>query len=372
MSAAAHATGIVLHKCMASDCWATKYDRSGSSTATLFYIRTPLSHQGLQHLGIMKIKDGWDMADLHPGGTRKIHPDAYGALIEALTTINWNKLAYQQDLRRRLREHPELFARLDFTTTKRETSTQLVNALLANEHRYRDLAIELMTDISRLDKFPNLAKQVDAEDLLAQARSAVTNLEEWVGRHAAIAEERENFSAELAERRDEVSRRRDFTMVVGDLKQDFLRLHAMKNRQQAGREFETFLHRLFALFDLEPTLSYNLKGEQIDGSIYHDTNHYIVEAKWLAATIEAEQMTNFDGKVRRKGKNALGLLVSVNGFSEGGRDLFKRGTSFITMDGADVFCVLEGRIRLDELISRKLQQASRTGNCYFPAAEMSL
>ncbi|MFF8903605.1 restriction endonuclease [Streptomyces olivaceoviridis] len=306
------------------------------------------------------------------GGTKKIHPDAYGALIEALTAINWNKLAYQQDLRRRLREYPELFALLDFTTTKRETSTQLVNALLTDEHRYRDLSIELMTDISRLETFPNLSKQVDAEDLLAQARNAVSNLHEWVGRHAAIAEERETFLAELAERRDEVSRRRDFTKVVGELKHEFLRLHAIPNRQQAGREFEPFLYRLFALFDLEPTLAYNLKGEQIDGSIYHDTNHYIVEAKWLASTVEAEHMTNFDGKVRRKGKNALGLLVSVNGFSEGGRELFKRGTSFITMDGSDVFCVLEGRIRLDELIARKLQHASRTGNCYFPAAEMSL
>ncbi|MFD6873198.1 restriction endonuclease [Streptomyces sp. NPDC060075] len=312
------------------------------------------------------------MTDAGSGVGKKIRPDAYGALTEALTTINWNKREYQDDIRRRLREHPDLFARLDFTTTKRETSAQLVNMLMADENRYRELSVELMTDISRMDTFPNLTKQTDAQDLLAQARSAVASLAKWVSRHADIAEERERFSAELEARRDQLARSRDFTEVLGELTQEFMRLHGMANRQQAGLEFEPFLHRLFSLFDLEPTLAYKLKGEQIDGAIYHETNHYIVEAKWLATTVEAEHMTNFDGKVRRKGKNALGLLVSVNGFSSGGKDIFKRGTSFITMDGGDLFCVLEGRIRLDELIARKLQHASRTGDCFFPASEMDL
>ncbi|SCG07224.1 Restriction endonuclease [Streptomyces sp. MnatMP-M17] len=94
-----------------------------------------------------------------------------------------------------------------------------------------------------------------------------------------------------------------------------------------------------------------MKGEQIDGAIYYNTDHYIVEAKWLGAAVEAEHMTNFDGKVQRKGKNALGLFVSVNGFSDGGKDIFKRGTSFITTDGRDLFCVLEAQIRLDDLLS---------------------
>ncbi|WP_330173498.1 restriction endonuclease [Streptomyces sp. NBC_01498] len=113
-------------------------------------------------------------------------------------------------------------------------------------------------------------------------------------------------------------------------------------------------------------------GEQIDGAIYYNTDHYIVEAKWLGGAVEAERMTNFDGKVRRRRKNALGLFVSINGFSNGGKELFKRGTSFITMDGHDLFCVLEARIRLDDLISAKLLHANRTGDCYFPASEMHI
>ncbi|WP_432085987.1 restriction endonuclease [Streptomyces sp. bgisy095] len=310
------------------------------------------------------------MVGAQSGAAKKIHSDAYGALIEALTTINWNKAPFEQDIRRRLRAHPELLMRLDFATTKRQTAAQLVHMLMDQESEYRDFTIELMIDVSRLDTFPNLMKQVDAKELLADAQAAVANLARWVERHAGLVEERERLAADLAAHQDEVNRSRSFAQVLQELTQDFLRLRSMENRQQAGREFETFLHRLFTLFDLEPTLAYNLKGEQIDGAIYYNTDHFIVEAKWLAGTVEAEDLMKFDSKVRLKSKNALGLFVSVNGFSAGGRDIFKRGTSFITIEGGDLYCVLEGRIRLDELLSRKLLHASTTGNCYYPAAEI--
>ncbi|WP_330173497.1 hypothetical protein OG875_07860 [Streptomyces sp. NBC_01498] len=112
------------------------------------------------------------MAEARSETVKKIHPDAYGALIEALTTINWNKIPYQEDLRRRLREHPELLVVLDFTAPKRQTSAQLVKMLMDREADYREFTVELMTDISRLDTFPNLVRQVDAESLLALAREA--------------------------------------------------------------------------------------------------------------------------------------------------------------------------------------------------------
>lgn len=77
------------------------------------------------------------MVAAQSGAAKKIHSDAYGALIEALTTINWNKIPFEQDIRRRLREHPELLVRLDFTTTKRQTAAQLVHMLMDRESEYR-------------------------------------------------------------------------------------------------------------------------------------------------------------------------------------------------------------------------------------------
>ncbi|MFK0044731.1 hypothetical protein ACIQU4_11580 [Streptomyces sp. NPDC090741] len=40
------------------------------------------------------------------------------------------------------------------------------------------------------------------------------------------------------------------------------------------------------------------------------------------------------------------------------------------MDGADLFCVLDDRIRLDELLTQEKRPANDTGSCYFPARLM--
>jgi hypothetical protein len=53
-----------------------------------------------------------------------------------------------------------------------------------------------------------------------------------------------------------------------------------------------------------------------------------------------EQADASDAKIRRKGKNALDLLVSVNGVSRAVREAYDRSTSFMTMDGADLISVL--------------------------------
>ncbi|MFD9592265.1 restriction endonuclease [Kitasatospora sp. NPDC059973] len=104
----------------------------------------------------------------------------------------------------------------------------------------------------------------------------------------------------------------------------------------------------------------------MDGSLSFDTDDYIVEAKWWKEPMEREHVDIFDAKVRRKGKNALGLYIAVNGFTAGAVREHDRRTSFVTMDGGDLYAVLEGRIPLDELLKRKKRYANETGNCYFP------
>lgn len=76
----------------------------------------------------------------------------------------------------------------------------------------------------------------------------------------------------------------------------------------------------------------------------------------------------FAAMVRRKGKNALGLLIAVNGFSGPALRAYAEETPFLTMDGADVFLVLDGRIRLDNLLKAKKRHANETGSCHLPAS----
>lgn len=140
--------------------------------------------------------------------------------------------------------------------------------------------------------------------------------------------------------------------------------------QHRGREFEPFLNRLFGLFDLEPRLAYSLAHEQIDGAFTFDTDDYIVEAKWCKDRVSREQADAFDKKVERKGKNALGLIVSVNGFSSDAVIQYSQGTKFMTMDGPDLMAVLNGQIRLEDLLQRKRRHANETGECYFPVSKI--
>src|SRR5262249_41940034 len=110
--------------------------------------------------------------------------------------------------------------------------------------------------------------------------------------------------------------------------------------------------------------------EQIDGSFTFDTDDYILEARWRADPADRGDGDIFASKVRRKGKNAVGLFVSVNSLTAALKQAYDESTPFITMDGADIYAVLDGRIRLDDLIRIKKRHANETGSCYLPAREI--
>ncbi|MFL6072987.1 MAG: restriction endonuclease [Mycobacteriales bacterium] len=131
-----------------------------------------------------------------------------------------------------------------------------------------------------------------------------------------------------------------------------------------------FLDKVFNLFDMEPRLQYQLEHEQIDGSVSFDTDDYIVEAKWHKSVIERRDVDAFAQVVGRKVRDALGIYVSVNGFSTGVLQEYHERSSFLAIDGHDLICVLEQRVRLDDLIKRKKRHVNETGSCYYPAARM--
>jgi hypothetical protein len=127
---------------------------------------------------------------------------------------------------------------------------------------------------------------------------------------------------------------------------------------------------LFGLFDLEPRAAYSLEREQIDGAFTFDTDDYVLEARWWKERIGRGHLDVFAKKIERKGKNALGLYLSINGFTQDALDEYHNSTPFITLEGMDLFMVLDERVRLDDLLRRKKRHANETGDCYFPASQM--
>lgn len=305
------------------------------------------------------------------GARRKtINPSAYNALAYALWRVIWNKDDFERYVRGMLQDHSELLARLDFGRTKRETSGQLVNLLRANEARYLDATVALMLDIAGMNRFPNLERQVDGAEKVALAEAAVAELRRWTSKQQEVIKEHEAHAAVIAESAKQAQVIRAFAEAHEDLKQRFLVMHGAIDKHQRGRDFEGFINELFALYDLDPRASYVMKYEQIDGAFSFDTDHYVLEAKWWADRIGRPELDVFKANIERKGKNTLGLYVSVNGFTGDALAVYSFSTPFITMDGGDFMAVLDQRIRLDELMRRKKRHASETGHCYLPVSRI--
>lgn len=210
--------------------------------------------------------------------------------------------------------------------------------------------------------------QIGSEKL-AEARSAVKTLAEVTKTFTENQAERQRIRTAQEARRAQEAALRQFSDDLSDLHQKFLSMHGSGNPQQRGRELERLLHDLFNLFDMEPRLAYNLEAEQIDGALSFDTDDYLLEAKWLSAPVSRAEVDAFAAKVGRKGKNALGLFIAIQGFSHPALQTYSTSTPFIAMDGPDLYLVLEGRVRLDDLLKAKRRYAHETGSCYLRASE---
>jgi Restriction endonuclease len=303
-----------------------------------------------------------------PAAAKRIHPEAYTALAEAVLAILWFKSDLKAFLTRRTAGYPGLAAGLDFTDLKRNTVNEFVDRLVTGGSRYYDLSLGIMLEVAAMTSFPGLKSLEDREARISEARARVAELKTWVDRHRDVLDEREAVEAELAAYLADGATRRSTAAQLDKLRVRFLDLSAMTDRQEAGRRLEKLLDELFRLFDLEPRLSYNLVGEQIDGAMSFDTDDYIIEAKWWRDPVDTMHLRFFRSKVDDKGKNALGLFISISGFTADALAKNKTSAPFITMDGADLYAVLEDRIALAELLRRKKRAVNETGNCYYPVA----
>lgn len=301
---------------------------------------------------------------------RRISAEAYEALVDALSRLFWHKGALQRYLRLALRDHPELLIALPVEESKRIVSQEVVSRLLKAENRYRDFIISFMVEVSEWEEFPNLLLAKDRPELIHEARTAVARLGRIVKPWAVSETEAQKIRTRAEEQKSALHLEAEAQRRIESLKQEFIALNSSASPQQRGRDLERLLVRLFDLYDFQPRFAYSVKADQIDGSFSFDSDDYIVEAKWTAKPIEREDGDVFAAKIQRSGKNGLGLFVSTAGFSAGFKDTFSRSTPFITLDGADLFAVLDNRCRLDEVLRAKKRHANETGSCFLSVSEM--
>lgn len=175
---------------------------------------------------------------------------------------------------------------------------------------------------------------------------------------------------ELQQRRKERERKEAAAKVpsttLPELKTKFIALlqgHVVGAKR--GYELEEILQKLSMLNHLDITEPYRVNGEQIDGAIKYDGEHYILEAKWQDKAAANEAVYQFAAKVEGK-MYGRGLFISIQGFSENvvGSLVAGKALKTVFVDGADLVLVMENLLTFTEMLDRKIKAAQTKGLIY--------
>jgi hypothetical protein len=297
---------------------------------------------------------------------KKISPSAILALKEALVAIYWRKKDLRQFIELTL-ENPMIVSTIDWTeNTKYESVSQLVDRMSKRQDMFQTDLLKLVQETGNMNDFSHLEYWDDSGDKIEKAKTAVRKLRNQAKGYFDTIEELKKAERRREENQEKLKSSISYQQKLDELKTKFFEIAANSNPQQKGFQFEKFLNELFMFFDLDPKSSFKIVGEQIDGSFTFDNTDYLLEAKWQEQEIRASDLYTFGGKIQGKLKNTLGLFVSLGPYSKECTETQNPSTkAMILMDGMDLMQVLEGRIRLNELILIKRRHASQTGNIYY-------
>lgn len=151
--------------------------------------------------------------------------------------------------------------------------------------------------------------------------------------------------------------------ALDTLRSDLEALSVQPDRQKAGLKLETLLNRLFSLFNLSPRRPFELVGEQIDGSFELDHDVYLLEAKWEREPLREKELLVFRGKIEGKSSFTRGVLVAMNGITQGAETAIKVGKqpTFFVIVGHDLRMVLGGALPFDDFLRRRRRLLAEEG-----------
>ena len=290
---------------------------------------------------------------------KKINPSILLPLKDCLSKIYWYKSDLKLFLYGCTREKTShILSTIDFKKTKYEYISELIDRMVKREDIYQEDLIAIIYALVNFNDFSHLRKIDDHERLIKEARDSITRFK------ILTTPMLKDLEMSIVTDKYKISENNHIQIKLDELMKKYNTLALSDEYQKRGYEFELFLNSLFKLFDIQCRGSFKTNGEQIDGAFTLDSVEYLLEAKWQKNPICKSDIYSFKGKIDTKLKNTLGLFISVNGYSN-----YQYTTAdfpqVILCDSLDIISVLEGRIELDEMIKRKKQEASRTGNVLF-------
>ncbi len=297
---------------------------------------------------------------------KKISAQAILALKDALVAIYWRKKDLRQFIELTI-ENPMIVSTIDWNeNTKFESVSQLIDRMSKRQDIYQTDLLKLVQEVGNMNDFSHLKYWDDSKVKIKKAEESVQKLRKQAKGYFETIEELKKAEARRKTNQEKLKTSIAYQNKLDELKMKFFEIASNSNSQKKGFQFEKFLNELFIFFDLDPKSAFKVVGEQIDGGFTFDNTDYLLEAKWQEQEIRASDLYTFGGKIQGKLKNTLGLFISLGEYSN---ECTKTGSpitkSMILMDGMDLMQVLEGRIRLNELILIKRRHASQTGEIYY-------
>lgn len=254
---------------------------------------------------------------------------------------------------------------------------KIVDTVFANLEKRSDLGIgqfrAMLKQLTEWDYFdPYYFKNLNKLDE-DEAKRNIIHLKQ-------LQEIRDHKIKQERQRQDELERKRkDISVSINELKDTFLNLFSGKdqdgnsiNNQRRGYLFEDFLRKLFLHEKIEVTGPFKITGEQIDGSIKYDGEHYLIEAKWHDKWSASDSLYPFAAKVEGK-MYGRGIFISINGFSSDAIQALITGKALrtILVDGGDLVPITEGMYTLKEMLDNKIKAAQTMGRIYVDSTNLS-
>lgn len=265
-------------------------------------------------------------------------------------------------------ENPLIVSTIDWNeNTKYESVSQLIDRMTKRQDMYQTDLLKLVQEVGNINDFSHLEYWDDSKTKIKKAKASVTKLRNQAKGYFDTISELKKAEERREANQEKLKSNISYQHKLDGLKLNFYKIASNPNAQKKRVSIWEIFKRTIYFFDLDPKSAFKVTGEQIDGAFTFDNNDYLLEAKWQEKSeINAADLYTFGGKISGKLKNTLGLFISLGPYSKDCTETVNPITkSMILMDGIDLIQVLEGRVRLNELILIKRRHASQTGEIYY-------
>lgn len=298
-------------------------------------------------------------------------PPHYVQLVWEATHKSFWRRRSLHDFLRRAGVEESLLATWTHEETKRDFLNRLFPRLESSPRGV--LRINALADsLVEQRAFPDLDGWDESARMKEEAHRAVSTLRLYRSRaaeDAAAERSREETRKQAAEIREQQRRKQT---DLQRLKDRLTTLALQQGTQEAGYAFEEWFYDLVAYFEVLHRRPFRSGGRQLDGSLTLGDTTYLGELKFRGAPIGAEHVDVFRRKVETKADNTMGVMVSMSGYTAPAVETASGERSpILLMDYRHLYAVLEGVLRLDELISRVRRSASQTGRALLNLDELS-